>query len=64
VTEDAEAGCLVVTHRSDPARLIEVVTRIGHRFDTADNGEIGTGSMAALQVGSCVHRNIGPNREE
>lgn len=64
VTEDVNAGCLVVTHTTDPGRLIEVVTQVGHRFDKADNGEIGMGSITAVEVGSCEHRSNAPDRGE
>lgn len=55
VTEDSRVGCVVVIHHTDPARLVEVVTRVGHRFDRADNGEVGMGSVIATQVHSCSH---------
>ena len=55
VAEDSRMGCVVVTHHTDPARLVEVVTTFGHRFDRADNGEVGMGSVTAAQVRSCTH---------
>lgn len=55
VTENAAEGCLVVTHRTEAARLLEVVTRFGHRLVEADNGEMGMGQVTAVPVTSCAH---------
>lgn len=41
VIEDAAAGTLVVTHRTDPSLLRDLVVRLGHRLVEADNGELG-----------------------
>lgn len=56
VDVESSPGCLVVSHRTDIASLLEIVDKHGRRLIEADNGEMAMGSVAAAPVASCTHR--------
>lgn len=57
-------GCFEVTHDTDDASLLGVVTTHGHRLVVTENGEIVMGSATGIPHLSCYHRRRSEQRDE